>query len=99
MNNSNINYDNISKALIYKQLHPPYYRIHKFNSNPFIRLSKATMLKFKVHGHGLMTQLFQYDLNNNIVNYRCYYYSEEQRQQDMKKNKKNWKKDKKYNKK
>jgi peptide methionine sulfoxide reductase MsrA len=89
---NNINYDNISKALIYKRLHPPYYRIHNFNNNPFIRLSKAMMIRFKVHGKGQITQLFHYDINNNIVNYRCYFYSEEQRQQYMKKNKRNNKK-------
>jgi hypothetical protein len=98
---NNTNYDNITKALIYKNIikalnykksHRPFYRIHKFNINSSIRLSKAVVIRFKVHGNGLITQLFHYDLNNNIVNYRCYYYSEEQRKIDKQKNKKNWKK-------
>ena len=92
MNSLDTNYDNITKALIYKQLHPPFYRIYKFNINSSIRLSKAVVIRFKIHGIGLITQLFHYDLNNNIVNYRCYYYSEEQRKIDKQKNKKNWKK-------
>lgn len=85
---------NIIKALNYKKSHRPFYRIHYFNSNSFIRLSKAVAIRFKVPGKGLITQLSHYDLNNNLVNYRCYYYSEEQRKIDKKKNKKNWKKHK-----
>lgn len=92
MNNSFTNYDNITKALIYKQLNPPFYRIHTFNSNSFIQLSKAVVIRFKVNGKGLLTQLFHYDLNNKIVNYKCYYYSEEERKKDKKQNNKNWKK-------
>jgi hypothetical protein len=103
MNSLDTNYDNITKALIYKNIikalnykksHRPFYRIHYFNINSSIRLSKASIIRFKIHGKGLITQLFHYDLNNNIVNYRCYYYSEEQRKIDKKKNKKNWKKHK-----
>jgi hypothetical protein len=96
MNNSNTNYDNITKALIYKQSNPPLYHLHRIRSESCIAdtVSKACMLRFNVHGKLRITQCFTYGINNEIIKYRCYYYSEEQRKKDMKKNKKNWKKDK-----
>lgn len=85
-----IAYDIITNALIYKQLNPPQYRIHKFNSNSYLGtvLSKGVLLRFNVQGKGIINQYFIYNINNKIVKYRQFFYSEEQRQQNMKKNKK-----------
>lgn len=87
---NNINYDIITKVLIYKQLNPPEYRVHKFNSISYLGtvLSKSVSIRFNVQGKGKITQFFVYDINNKIAKYRYYYYSEEQRKKDMKKNKK-----------
>ena len=100
MNNSFTDYDNITKALLYKQLNPPLYHLHMIRSESVIAdiVSKACMLRFNVHGKLRITQCFTYGINNEIIKYRCYYYSAEQRKKDMKKNKKNWKKDKDKNK-
>ena len=96
MNNSNTNYDNIKKALIYKKLNPPFYHLYRIRSESCISdiISKAFMLRFNVHGKLRITQCFTYGINNQIIKYRCYCYSEEQMKKDMNKNKKNWKKDK-----
>jgi len=90
---NNTNYDIITKALIYKNLNPPEYRIHKFNTNFYLGtvLSKSVFIRFNVQGKGRITQFFVYDINNKIVKYRYNFYSEEQRKKDMEKK---WKKNK-----
>jgi hypothetical protein len=84
---NNTNYDIITKALIYKNLNPPEYRIHKFNTNFYLGtvLSKSVFIRFNVQGKGRITQFFVYDINNKIVKYRYNFYSEEQRKKDMEK--------------
>jgi hypothetical protein len=84
---SNTNDDIITKALIYKQLNLPLYRIHYFNSNSYMGsvLSKAVLIRFNVQGKGTISQYFVYDINNKIVKYRYSYYSEEQRIKDREK--------------
>ena len=86
---NNTNDDIITKALIYKQLNPPLYRVHHFNSNSYMGsvLSKAVFLRFNVQGKGIITQYFVYDINNKIAKYRYSYYSEEQRKKDKMKKK------------
>ena len=76
---NNINDDIITKSLIYKQLNPPLYRIHKINSNSSIgsMFSKALLLKFNVQGKGVLSQYILYDINNKIAKDRFYYYSED----------------------
>jgi hypothetical protein len=81
----NINYDIIIKSLIYKQLNPPYYRIYKCIGKI---ISKAFLLIFDVQGKGRIYQTFVYDINNNIVKYRHFYYSEKERKEEMKQNRK-----------
>ena len=87
---NNTNYDIITKALIYKKLNPPQYRIHKFNSNGYLGtvLSKGVHLTFNVQGMATIRQYFIYDINNKICKYKDTYYSEIQRKKDMKKNRK-----------
>jgi hypothetical protein len=84
------NFDNITNVLIYKQLHPPQYRIHRFNGNGVYGtvLSKGMYIRFDVQGIGKISQYFIYDIQNKIVKYRYYYYSEEQRIKDLKKQRK-----------
>jgi len=81
----NINYDIIIKSLIYKQLNPPYYRIYKCIG---MVISKAFLLVFDVQGKGRIYQTFVYDIKNNIVKYRHFYYSEKERKEEMKQNRK-----------
>ena len=81
------NFDNITNMLIYKQLHPPQYRIHRFNGKGTV-LSKGVYIRFDVQGIGKISQSFIYDIQNKIVKYRYYYYSEEQRKKDLRKQRK-----------
>jgi hypothetical protein len=81
----NINYDIIIKSLIYKQLNPPYYRIHKCIG---MHISKAVLLIFDVQGKGRIYQTFVYDIKHNIVKYKHFYHSEEERKKEMKQNRK-----------
>ena len=87
---SSKNYDIITKALLYKQLNPPQYSIHTFNINGCLGnvLSKAVLLRFNVHGKGKISEYMVYNIKNNIVKSRYYYYSEKDREKDMKKNRK-----------
>jgi len=83
-------YDNITKALLYKQLNPPIYRIHKFNIHGCLGnvLSKSVFLIINVHGKGTIRIFMVYDIKNKVVKSRYYYYSEKAREEDMKKNRK-----------
>jgi hypothetical protein len=45
-------------------------------------------IRFDVQGIGKISQYFIYDIQNKIVKYRYYYYSEEQRIKDLKKQRK-----------
>jgi hypothetical protein len=88
----NINYDFLIKALIYKQLNQPIFRIHKFNSNSYLGsvLSKGIHLTFNVKELGEIRQYYIYDIKNKIVKYRNYYLSEKEKERIkiMKQNKK-----------
>ena len=81
----NTNYDTIIKSLIFKQLNPPYYRIHKCIG---MVIHTAVLLIFNIQGKGRIYQTFVYDINNNIVKYRHFYYSEKKRKEEMKQNRK-----------
>ena len=87
---SSKNYDIITKALLYKQLNPPQYSIHTFNINGYLCtvLSKAVLLRIDVQGKGKISEYMVYDIKNNIVKSRSSYYSEKDREKDMKKNRK-----------
>lgn len=76
-----IDYDIITKALIYKQLNPPHYRVHNFNKFSYMGsvLSRSVSLIYNVQGIGTFHQFFVYDINNNIVKYRHLYISEKKR--------------------
>jgi hypothetical protein len=89
INVSTLDYDNIRKALIFKKLNPPQFRFHKFNSNSYLGtvLSRAIHLTIDVHGLGTIRQYFIYDINNKICKYRNSFYSEKQRIEDWKQNK------------
>ena len=85
-NNNNdlriIDYDIITKVLIYKQLNPPQYRTYKFVRGYLgTVLSKAVSLIFDVQGIGKIHQHFVYDINNNVVKYRHHYLSEKKRKE------------------
>jgi hypothetical protein len=84
------NYDIITKALLYKQLNPPHYRTYTFNSNGYLgsSLSKSVFLIINVHGIGTIRIFMVYDIKNKVVKSRFYYYSEKDREKDMKKNRK-----------
>lgn len=87
--------DIITNALMYKQLNPPEYRMHRFNSSYLgTVLSIAVLIRIDVHGQGKISQYFVYDINNKIVKYRYSYYSEEQRKKDMEKNRRKKRKSK-----
>jgi len=95
---NNTNYDIITKSLIFKNLNPPNYTIHRFNGNSYLGrvFSKAIILRFNVQGKGTIIQSFMYDINNKVVKYKYSYYSEEQRIKDKEKTKnKNHSKEKK----
>jgi hypothetical protein len=85
-----VSYDNIIKVLLYKQLNPPHYRKYTFNSNGYLGtvLSKSVFLIINVHGIGTIRIFLVYDIKNKVVKSRCYYYSEKDRENDMKKNRK-----------
>jgi len=81
-----INYDSISKALIFKQLNSPEYRIYKFDRGYLGSvLSKAVSLIYDIHGIGKIHQHFVYDIKNNIVKYNHYYLSEKKSIENRKK--------------
>ena len=81
-----INYDIISKVLIFKQLNPPQYRMYKFNGSYLSTvLSKAVYLIYDVQGMGKIHQHFVYDIKNHIVKYSHYYHSEKKRIENRKK--------------
>ena len=71
------NSDIITNILIYKQLNPPKYRIVKMNNIYCLGavLSKTITIVIDVHGKGKITEHFVYDINNEIVKYKHYYYS------------------------
>ena len=83
----NINYDIITKVLIYKHLNPPNYRVYKFNKFSYMGsvLSRSVSLIFNVQGKGRIYQFFVYDINNKIVKYRHSYSSEKERKKNMRK--------------
>jgi hypothetical protein len=82
----NINYDTIIKSLIFKQLNPPYYRMHRMDRGMVIR--KAVLLIFDIQGKGRIYQTFIYNIKNNIVKYKYFYYSEKERKEEIKQNRK-----------
>jgi hypothetical protein len=83
-------YENIIKVLEFKKLHPPQYFIYRYNPTGFIgqRVSKAVRLCTNTYGIGKIYDNLIYDINNNIKIYKWFYYSEKQRQENIKKNKK-----------
>ena len=86
-NNSNdlriIDYDIISKVLIYKHLNPPQYRTYKFDRGYLgTVISKAVSLIFDVQGIGKIHQHFVYDIRNNVIKYRHWYISEKKRKEN-----------------
>jgi len=84
-----IDYDVIVKALIYKKLNPPEYRIYNFDRGYLgTVLSKAVSLIFDVQGIGKIHQHFVYDIKNNVVKYSHWYLSEKKRIENRKKIKK-----------
>jgi hypothetical protein len=84
----NTNTTTITDVLMYKQLNPPEYRMHRFRKCSYLGtvLSIAVLIRINVHGQGIISQYFVYDINNKIVKYRYSYYSEEQRIKDREKN-------------
>lgn len=75
-----IDYDIITKALIYKQLNPPKYRVYNFNRGYLgTVLSKTVSLIYDVQGMGKIHQYFVYDIKNNVVKYRHWYISGKKR--------------------
>jgi hypothetical protein len=84
-----IDYDIITKALIYKQLNPPEYRIYKFDRGYLgTVLSKAVSLIYNVQGIGKIHQHFVYDIKNNVVKYNHWYNSEKKRIENTEKRRK-----------
>jgi len=84
-----IDYDIITKALIYKQLNPPEYRTYKFDRGYLgTVLSKAVSLIFNVQGIGKIHQHFVYDIKNNLVKYRHWNNLSEKKRKETKKKKK-----------
>lgn len=85
-----IDYDIITKALIYKKLNPPHYRVYNFNKFSYMGsvLSRSVSLIYNVQGIGTFHQFFVYDIKNNIVKYRHLYISEKEREKNRKQNKK-----------
>jgi hypothetical protein len=84
-----IDYDIIMKALIYKQLNPPQYRIYNFDRGYLSTvLSKSVSLIFDVQGIGKIHQHFVYDIKNNIVKYNHWYLSEKKRIENRKQTRK-----------
>ena len=77
-----IDYDIIAKAVIYKQLNPPQYRIYKFDRGYLGTVfSRAVSLIFDVQGIGKIYQHFVYDIRNNVIKYRHWYISEKKRKE------------------
>ena len=75
----------IAKALIYKQLNPPQYRIYNFDRGYLgTVLSRAVSLIYDVQGIGKIHEHFVYDIKNNVVKYRHYYLSEKKRIENAK---------------
>lgn len=87
----NVNYDNIIKSLIYKQNNPPRYRTYTFKSSSYFGnvIMKGIIICIDVHGKGILYNRIIYDINNNIIKDKCFYYSEKERKKNMKKKKHN----------
>jgi len=60
----NTNTTTITNALMYKQLNPPQYRMHRFNNSSYLGtvLSIAVLIRINVHCQGILSQYFVYDI-------------------------------------
>ena len=98
MTTSVVNYDIITKALIYKQLNPPKHDIYHFNPNSYLGtvLSTSELLRFHVQGKRIIHQFFVYNINHKIVKYRHYYTSEEKKKENEEKRKEKIEKTERY---
>jgi len=89
-NNNNdlriIDYDIITKALIYKLLNPPQYRIYMADRGYLgTILSRSVLLIFDIQGIGKIHQQFVYDIKHNIIKYCHFYLSDKKRIENIKK--------------